>query len=78
MLRGKNESWSNVSVTLEEDSKRIMGADITMLERRSVEISRYKQTYKSYNQSKSTQFPLTNEMGDGGCRFGHQSVQNLL
>lgn len=35
VLRGKYESWSNVSVTLEEDSKRIMGADITMLERRS-------------------------------------------
>lgn len=35
MLKGRYDRWSNVSVTLEEDSRRIMGAETTMSEKRS-------------------------------------------
>ena len=35
MAKGRYDRWSNVSVTLEDDSRRIMGAETTMSEKRS-------------------------------------------
>lgn len=35
MAKGRYERWSNVSVTFEDDSRRIMGAETTMSEKRS-------------------------------------------
>lgn len=35
MAKGRYDKWSNVSVTLEDDSRRIMGAETTMSENRS-------------------------------------------
>lgn len=35
MVRGRKDNWSKVSITFEEDSRRIMGADITMFDSRS-------------------------------------------
>lgn len=38
MAKGRYDKWSNVSVTLEDDSRRIMGAEMTMSEKRSDDI----------------------------------------
>lgn len=80
VLRGKKESWSKVSITFEEDSMRIIGADVTMLESSS-ERNKNKLILEMFKLNLTSQWSTTrqtNKMSNWWSSLSNQSIQNLL
>lgn len=48
VVKGKYDTWSKVSVSLADDSRSIMGAEITMSEKRSANVDEKRVKSKFY------------------------------